>query len=240
MKKLLTMLAAFLLVASMLQAQKLKIDSDNVLFVKISNEQPTVMNFNFFVKKVKKILTSKNKTAVKLLDKGVVIIPDRKDTKGTIVVTNEQGTSYVINFKADKDGDSVCKIDDISYSKAKPSKLNLETQDIDRDISNIIKKLDNMNGEYKLNGFETTSDNFTIYNKDKTFSMTRVLRFSGKKYVVDSWIIKNISKSPLVFDNKSFATKGVIAASIKPKYVYPGETASLYIFNNRAELLKSE
>jgi len=239
MKKILSIAIGIMLTFSVLHAEKLKITNDEVLSVKISNSQPTVVNFNFFIKKIKKIFNQKNKTQVKLLDKGIVIIPDSKKTSGIIIITNEQGTSYTISFKADKDGDSIIKINDITYSKNKVEKLNLETQNVDKDVSAIIKKLDNMDPKHlKLPGFDLEQSSFTIKSKDGSFSMTRIYRWTGKKYIVDSWIIKNLTNEPLVFKHRDFATKGVIAASVQPKVVYPDGIASLYLITDRATLSK--
>ena len=237
MRKILFALLSLGLVASSLTATKLKVTSSEVLAFKISNEQPTVVNFNFFVKKTKKIFNGKSKTQVRLLDKGIVIIPDSKKAGGIIIVTNEQGSSYTLSFKADANQSSVVSIDDITYSKQKASDVQLETQSIDRDVSKTIKLLDNLTDDLNLPGYELKKDTFTIYNKDKTFKMVRIYRYMGKKYVIDSWEVTNISNEPLTFAHRDFATTGVIAASIQPKVVHPTETASLYIFNNKSTLI---
>lgn len=240
MKKLLLALVSVVLITSVASADKLKVTTSEVLSFKISNKQPTVVNFNFYVKKIKKIFAKNNKTQVRLLDKGIVIIPASKKTGGIIVVTNEKGTSYTLSFKSDENQSSVVSIDDVTYSAKKTSKIQLETQNIDRDVSKTIKLLDNMepNGDKSLPGYELRKDNYTILNKEKTFSMTRVYRYIGKKYLVDSWIIKNLTNEPLVFAHRDFATRGVIAASIQPKVISPQGEASLYLFNNKATLLK--
>lgn len=236
MKKISILILSLFLVTSLF-GSKLKITKSEVLPIKISNSQPTVVQFNFLVKKIKKIFSQKNKTQVKLLDKGVVIIPDSKKTSGILIITNEQGTSYTITFKADKKGDSVINIDDLTYSKYKPTKLKLETQFVDRDVSNIITKLDNMD-EHHLNlpGFKLQKDSYTIENKNKEYKMTKLYRWVGSKYVVDSWIIKNLTKKPLLFRNRDFARKGIISASIQPRIILPKGTASLYLITNKATL----
>ena len=238
MKKIAVLIIGVLITSSLF-GSKLRITKDEVLNIKISNTQPTVVQFNFLIKKVKKIFAQKNKTQVKLLDKGVVIIPDNKKTSGILILTNEQGTSYTLNFIADKKGDSVVNIDDLTYSKDKPVDLKLETQFVDKDVSNIITKLDNMdNKNLKLPGFKLQKDNFSIESKDKTYVMTKEYRWIGSKYIVDSWIIKNKSNKTLFFDNRDFAKKGVIAASVQPKVVNPNGITSLYIIINKATISK--
>lgn len=240
MKKLIISMLSVGMLSTALLADKLKITTSEVLPFKISNEQPTVVNFNFYVKKIKKIFNKNNKTQVRLLDKGIVIIPDSKKTGGIIVVTNEKGTSYTLSFKAEDNSSTVVSIDDVTYSSMKTSDVQLETQNVDRDVSKTIKLLDNMepNGDRGLSGYELKKDEYRIYNKEKTYHMTRVYRYTGKKYVVDSWVLKNITQESLVFKHRDFGTRGVIAASIQPKVVYPGESASLYIFNNKSTLMK--
>lgn len=238
MKRVFIIGLMFILSLGVLEAAKLKVSNEEVLTFKIANDRPTTVNFNFFVKKIKKIFNSKNKTQVRLLDKGIVIIPDSKKAAGVIIVTNEKGTSYTLNFSTDINGDSVVQVDDVSYSRQKVSKLNLETQSIDRDVSKAITLLDNMGTkDLALPGFELKQDSYTIYNKAKTFSMTRKYRYIGKKYIIDSWVVENLTDKPLFFENRDFASYGVIAASIQPKNVMGLEKASLYIFNNRSSFV---
>ncbi len=234
MKKGLILIITMFLVTSLF-AEKLKITKDEALNVKISNSQPTVVQFNFFIKKIKKIFLKKNIAQVTLLDKGIVIIPTQKDSSGIIILTNEQGTSYTLNFKTDANGTAGINVDDLTYSKEKPSKLKLETQFVDRDVSNIITRLDNMNPKkMRLPGFKLEKDSYSVNSSDGTYKMTKMYRWIGSKYIVDSWVITNKTKAPLVFENRDFAKKGIIAASVQPKVIYPNGVSSLYLIIDKA------
>lgn len=238
MKPYIKSLCILAVLAISANAQNLKITTSDIGKIKISKDGSTTLNFNFLVKTVKPILKQEDSVTVALLDKGLVIAPNIDNANGVLVVTNEKGDSYSIHFESVEKSDAISDVinfDDVAYSKEEPEEFDFESSNIEQDVTSIIKSLDN---DVPLSGFEAHNSNYTISNEE--FKMSRQVRHIGSKYVVERWRFQNTSKNSLYFENRDFASEGIIAISISPEEVAPGESATGYFVINKSSIIASE
>lgn len=239
--KLLNNLAALvcLIATPSLFAENLKISSSSMETIKISNDDSTTLNFNFLVKTVKPILKQEDSVVVTLLDRGLVITPNQDNAKGIVVITNDKGNSYSVKFeatsKSDVKIDGIYNFTDLSYTKDDDVNFDFESSNVEQDVTSVVKSLDN---NVPLSGFDKTTVPYTIQNNE--FSMERVERYTGTKYVVEKWLLKNTSKDVLYFENRDFASEGMISISISPEEVQPNEVATGYFVINKSTILNTE
>lgn len=228
------LLLASAVLASGLNAGSFLIGQRAPLEVSVSGMKPSVLDFNFQIKTAKLILSDSDAAAIEVLDQGVLIIPQKSNPSGTIVLTAKDGRNYIVNVAGDGN-ETMHHIEDPAqeYDAQKSAKLTFETDQIDKDMRNITKAI---LLQKPISGFKKIESPKKIGSVQ--FDMERNYRYVGGKYVADYWEIVNKSNEVLYFEENEFYTKGVLGVGIQKNRVEPGERVYLLLLLNKIAVYK--
>jgi len=238
MKKIINILIFNVVLAVSVAAGTIRISNDNATDLYIAASKPSVVDFNFIVKKAKLVQAFSDASSLELLDKGFILIPKKSVIAATVVVTAMDGTTYVLNMQTRRERvKSVFHLEDPmqGYKSKAQKNLRFETDKIDTDARNIVKAI---LLDKPLSGFEKVKAERSVSGTD--IDMRRKNRYVGSKYVADRWEITNKTGKVLYFSGEDFYTKGVLAVSLQKKRIQPGESVFMITLLNKYSVYLSE
>lgn len=224
-----------LLVASSLSAAPILLSQDETLLLKTSDSSPVTVSTNFEIDDANLVVMNKDHVSIKLLKKGFILIPKVKKYAATVVITSRAGDVYALNMNG-SGKKSIFKLEDpIVESNKGVKKFNFESGKMDQDARNIVKTI-LLNKQ--LSGFKK-SKAYQLIPADG-YTLERIERYAGLKYVVDRWSISNTSYEDLYFLEEDFYTDGILAVAIEKNRVLAQEKIFMLTILNKNTIYEKE
>jgi hypothetical protein len=191
-----------------------EIKEGDVIKLIFPKNKPTYIKTSFFIDKITPLNQGGKEASpiTKVTGKDIIVIPTEKMNVGSLIITNNKKQNYYIQYSVG-DGDTDISLIDYAYlyDNQKGNSIKFETDNLKRDAKRIFIAIDN---NKKLTGFKFQKSNFVKFADSKEYKMKRYERLFGKKYVLDRWVLKNLTKKSLNFIEEDFATKGLLIVSL--------------------------
>lgn len=224
-----------ILLSSELFAGTILLSRDKATELITSSSGPITVSTNFEISNVDLIVTSEKIATHKILRKGFILIPKKKNYNAVIVMTARNGTIYSINMRGSGIKTVFQLSDPMQTYNTMGIVFDFESGRMDTDARNIIKTI---LLEKKLTGFEKAPA-YQAINANQ-YLLERVERYTGAKYVVDRWNINNTSNNTLYFEEEDFYTSGILAVAIEKNRVQPNERIFLLTIINKNSVFEAE
>ncbi len=224
-----------LLLSAQLNAAPILLTQDRAITLSTTATKPVTISTNFEISDANLIVLSDKHASLTLLKKGFILIPKRSKYKATVVVVARNGAIYTINMNSGGKK-AVFRVEDpIQDYDKQTKKFNFESGKMDQDARNMIKA-------FLLNkpisGFKKSN----VYQKTNNgqFSLERVERHTGGKYILDKWILKNTSHASLYFAEEDFYTNGILAVALEKNRLLQNEEIFLILILNKNSIYENE
>lgn len=224
-----------ILSSTVISAAPLMLSQEKASNLKTSGLAPITVSTNFEITDANLIVLSDKHADLTLLKKGFILVPKKSNYSATIVLTARNGSIYPVNMKGGGIKTVFRMEDPLQSVNKNVKKFNFESGKMAQDARNMIKTvlLDK-----PLSGFEKTNAYQKVTNRE--YSLERIERHIGGKYIVDRWSLKNTSNTPLYFVEEDFYTEGILAVAIEKNRILKSEEIFLLTILNKNSIYEQE
>ena len=232
--KVFKILAAIICLSGAIYAKTISLDAGGSIHVNLQNNKMNLLKFPFIIQSAQLSTETPESFQVTSKNMSLIILPTtlEPDETADVVLFSLTGEPYLLKITATGDEQQFVFTSNkvINESPTREAK-QFETNRIERDITNIMKKA--AAGE-PIPGYTKVEVKKQFLTPD--LEMQKEFFYDGGKYRVETWFLKNTTNQLLTLDFTNFYTDGVLAMSFEVNKLEPGQVGKMWMIINKSTI----